>query len=225
MSDSIRLSLITKTILLILSNIFILRPLEVEGEVLWFFFLFLVFIIEQQGQLKTHIKYMLVYLLLQGVFLMTGHFSNSLVLRILGIVCYIILKFYPCLYVARTMISNLKVDEAYYSFKMLRINQNYIIPFLIFARMLPIANAERKEIVFQLKMRNGKLKLKDLPELLSTLIVNLVLIGDEITKAAMTKGVGYSKNRTHVQTYPLTTYDYGSMVAAGSLFIYLVVSL
>lgn len=203
-----RLGLSIKFILLLVSNIILIKPPGLYKEVIWFLLLFILFCLDRELSTKSQVRFLACYLILELLLKFSKPLSSYFLVRLFAILIYLGLRVLPSLYVGSNIIRSVRVDEIYYYFDKLKINLSYAIPLIIFIRLFPIAKEEFKELIFQHRMKNRKFSLENLLDLEVSLIGNLTIMGDDLTKAALSKGMGYKDTRTISFSYPIVFLDY-----------------
>lgn len=109
----------------------------------------------------------------------------------------------PCMIMGYYMISSTKVSEFICAMEKIHISNNFIIPFAVMFRFFPTIKEEYLSIRDAMRMRGIQFNRNILSMLeyrLVPLMISMVKIGDELSAAAMTRGLGNDTKRTHVCT-------------------------
>lgn len=133
-------------------------------------------------------------------FLLEALGSTSLAAVVLRFLTSIVLSFFPSTMFAYYLLASTKVSEFVAAFTRLRLPEKVIIPFAVIFRFFPTVAEEYRSIrdAMQLRgigWRNGPVAMVEYQ--LVPLIASMVKIGDELSAASVTRGLGGSAKRTN----------------------------
>lgn len=126
--------------------------------------------------------------------------STSIVGLMLRFIAMLMLQFIPGTMFAYAMIVGTKVSEFVAAMEHMRLSQKIIIPFAVIFRFFPTVAEEYSSIKDAMRMRglgwrNGPVAMIEYR--LVPLIVSIVKIGDELSAASVTRGLGGDVKRTN----------------------------
>ena len=133
----------------------------------------------------------------------------------------------PACMMAYFIIKNTKVAEINAAMEKLHITQKISIPFMVIVRFIPTLRREATGINAAMKMRGIRLgggkPLKMLEYRMIPLLMSSVKIGDELSMAAVTRGLGAPIKRTPVYRIKFNILDY-IFIGTGAFCITLLLS-
>ena len=115
-----------------------------------------------------------------------------------------VVQFLPIIATAAYAVQTTQVSELVASLERLRLPAALIIPLSVVLRFLPTIGEEHRSIADAMRMRGISLAggvrnpITLLEYRVVPLLMSLVRIGDELTAAALTRGLGGTRSRTHV---------------------------
>lgn len=128
----------------------------------------------------------------------------------------------PCLVMAYYLLSTTKVSEFIASMERMKLGKKIIIPVTVMFRFFPTFAEEYRSIQDAMTMRKitiSKGIIKNLEYRFVPLIVSIVNIGDELSAAAMTRGLGVENKRTNFCSIGFGLWDALFGATVFSLFI------
>lgn len=159
-------------------------------------------LILSERQFKTAGKYLILYIVcftLERVALTT---LNGILSFIVLAVTSIMTRFAPGIMMGAYLISSTSVSEFIGSMERMHITEKIVIPISVIFRFFPTISEEYQAIRDAMKMRGIRFKGKTLFLMveyrLIPLMVSVVKIGDELSAAALTRGLGAPVKRTNV---------------------------
>lgn len=176
-----------------------------------------------EKQFKTAGKYFVFYVvcfILERIALtLIGGIPSFLLLAI----CSIMTRFAPGIMMGTFLLKSTSVSEFIASMERMHISEKIVIPLSIIFRFFPTIKEEYKAINDAMKMRGisfgGKNPLLMIEYRLIPLIFSVVKIGDELSAAAITRGLGAPVKRTniceigfHIQDIILIAISLGCLV-------------
>ena len=176
-----------------------------------------------EKQFKTAGKYFVFYVvcfILERIALtLIGGIPSFLLLA----VCSIMTRFAPGIMMGTFLLKSTSVSEFIASMERMHISEKIVIPLSIIFRFFPTIKEEYKAINDAMKMRGisfgGKNPLLMIEYRLIPLIFSVVKIGDELSAAAITRGLGAPIKRTniceigfHIQDIILIAISLGCLV-------------
>lgn len=125
----------------------------------------------------------------------------------------VISRFFPALMMGSYTMTTTTVSEFLSSMERLKLSKTITIPFSVMFRFIPTILDESKSINNAMKMRGITTKeifknpILYLEYKLVPLIISVVKIGEELSAASLTKGLGYNNKRTNICTIGFHTMD------------------
>jgi len=216
------LLLIINTVIISDSTNVLISGLKISFVILVFFFLI------DMKKVKMAVMYAGIYLLAIGgdYILMSGYISGisagGLILRI---VVYLVERMLPNMMMAWFVLHTTKVSEFIAAMQKMHFPQTVTIPFATVFRFFPTLADEYSSIQDAMKMRNIRLGtgiISGIEYRMVPLIVSVTKIGDELSAAAMTRGLTTEGKRTSYCEIGFDIQDYAAFVAiASSLIIFI----
>lgn len=151
---------------------------------------------------KRAAGYLLLYCLADAsVFFISGRVHGFIYFLIMGI-CGILLRFLPCLMMGAYLVSTTTVSEFTAAMLRMHISEKIIIPLSVMFRFFPTVLDEFKSINTAMKMRGIRFGGVGIAKMIEYRIVPLmtccVKIGEELSAAALTRGLGGDVKRTNI---------------------------
>ncbi|MCR5770950.1 MAG: energy-coupling factor transporter transmembrane protein EcfT [Butyrivibrio sp.] len=216
------LLLIINTVIISDSKSVIVSGLKISFVILVFFFLI------DMKKIKMSVIYTVIYLLsaIGDHILMAGYINGisagGLVLRI---VVYLVERMLPNMMMAWFVLHTTKVSEFIAAMQKMHFPQTITIPFATIFRFFPTLKDEYSSIQDAMKMRNirfGTGLVSGIEYRMVPLIVSVTKIGDELSAAAMTRGLTTDRRRTSYCKIGFYMQDYVAfMLAAASFMIFI----
>ncbi len=194
----------TKLILLLVVNTVIIsdsKSILISGLKVALVILVLFFLIDMK-KIKMSVMYVLIYLLAMGgdYILMSGRINGmsagGLTLRI---VVYLVVRMLPSVMLAWFVLHTTKVSEFIAAMQRMHLPLTVTIPFAIIFRFFPTLADEYSSIQDAMKMRNIRFGTgieAGIEYRMVPLLVSVTKIGDELSAAAMTRGLTTDNKRT-----------------------------
>ncbi|MCR5515531.1 MAG: energy-coupling factor transporter transmembrane protein EcfT [Lachnospira sp.] len=223
----------TKLMLLLLSNTVIISDIKstlISGLKLALVMLVFFFIIDMK-RIKMAVIYLLIYLLALGgnYVLMTGFISGiSAAGLVLRIVVYLVERMLPNIMLASFVLHTTKVSEFVAAMQRMHFPQTITIPFAIIFRFFPTIADEYSSIQDAMKMRNirmGTDLISGIEYRMVPLIVSVTKIGDELSAAAMTRGLTTKGKRTNYCEIGFYLQDYIAFFVMALSFLIFIIGL
>lgn len=156
-----------------------------------------------------------------SAFVLAATFADVYLLeRTTGIINIIVLmfssivaRFLPAIMMGSYTMTTTTVSEFLSSMERLKLSKKVTIPFSVMFRFIPTILDESKSINNAMKMRGITTKeifknpILYLEYKLVPLIISVVKIGEELSAASLTKGLGYNNKRTNICTIGFHTMD------------------
>ena len=133
-------------------------------------------------------------------FLLEALGSTSLAAVVLRFLTSMVLSFFPGTMFAYYLLASTKVSEFVAAFTRLRLPEKVVIPFSVIFRFFPTVAEEYRSIRDAMQLRgvnwkNGPVSMVEYR--LVPLIASMVKIGDELSAASVTRGLGGPAKRTN----------------------------
>ncbi len=131
---------------------------------------------------------------------------------VLALMLFIITKILPTVILARYIVKSTKVSEFLAAMNRLRITDKLTIPISVIFRFFPTVVEESRAINDAMRMRGIEMGSKKASEALEYRMVPLIascsIIGEELSAAAMTRGLEVGKRRSCIWNIRLGFMDY-----------------
>ncbi|UNC93093.1 energy-coupling factor transporter transmembrane component T family protein [Candidatus Contubernalis alkaliaceticus] len=181
------------------------------------------FVLLLSGKGRTGIKLMAVYACFFLVDTMIVLAGSEQLKVLLGVFIYSVMKFIPIIMLGSWIASTVKVNEFIAAMEQMRLPRPVILPLAVMLRFLPTVKEELGYIRDTMKMRNIELSLKGIlfhplktmEHILVPLLMRSVKEADELSAAALTRGVDGDNKRTTLRDVRILFVD----VTAALLFI------
>ena len=161
---------------------------------------------------KMAIEYIFIY---SVATVLTGVYNTSTTGLVHFLVfgsCSIILRVLPCMMTGAYLMSTTKVSEFTAAMQRMHISEKIIIPLSVMFRFFPTILDEYRSISSAMRMRDirlgGRNVLKMIEYRLVPLITSCARIGEELSAAALTRGLGGDVKRTNICRIGFRAADY-----------------
>lgn len=155
-----------------------------------------------ERRVKTAAKYLLLYLVCYAVEMAAVNWTKGMLSFLLLAVSSIMTKFAPGIMTGAFLLSTTTVSEFIAAMERMRISEKIVIPLSVIFRFFPTIGEEYRAISDAMKMRGirfgGRHPARMIEYRLIPLMVSVVKIGDELSAAALTRGLGAPEKRTNV---------------------------
>ncbi|MCR5650339.1 MAG: energy-coupling factor transporter transmembrane protein EcfT [Lachnospiraceae bacterium] len=220
----------TKLLLLIVVNTVIIS--DSGSPVIWWLkiaFVILVFLLLlDMKKIKMSILYVVIYALamLGDHILVSGSINGmSMGGLVLRIVVYLIERMLPSVMLAWFVLHSTKVSEFIAAMQKMHLPQTLTIPFAVIFRFFPTISDEYSSIQDAMKMRDIRFGTgigRGIEYRMVPLLVSVTKIGDELSAAAMTRGLTTDTKRTSYCSVGFHASDaaaFAMMIAGSVLFV------
>ena len=151
---------------------------------------------------KTAVKYLLLYAVCFALERVALYYLSGLASFLLLAVCSIMTRFAPGIMMGTFLIATTSVSDFIAAMKRIHLTEKIIIPLSVIFRFFPTIGEENSAISDAMRMRGirlgGKHPGKMLEYRLVPLMISIVKIGDELSAAALTRGLGAPVPRTDI---------------------------
>lgn len=151
---------------------------------------------------KTAIGYILIYSASFLAFMLWGNKTSGILNFLLLGICGILARFLPCMMMGAYMISTTTVSEFTAAMQRMHLSEKIIIPLSVMFRFFPTVIDEFVSINAAMKMRDIRIGGRNFSKMFEYRIVPLmtccVKIGEELSAAALTRGLGGTVHRTNI---------------------------
>lgn len=151
---------------------------------------------------KTAIGYILIYSASFLAFVFWGDKTSGIINFLLLGICGILARFLPCMMMGAYMISTTTVSEFTAAMQRMHLSDKIIIPLSVMFRFFPTVIDEFVSINAAMKMRDIRIGGRNFSKMFEYRIVPLmtccVKIGEELSAAALTRGLGGTVHRTNI---------------------------
>ena len=152
--------------------------------------------------------FLLLFLVQQGVII----FKEQNIPILLMLICQILVRFIPCIIMGSFAINSTKVSEFIAGMQKLHVPNEITIPMSVIFRLFPTIKEEFDAIRNAMLLRNitfGKTSISNLFEYrMVPLMICSVRIGEELSEASLTRGLGGRAKRTNICRIGFGILDY-----------------
>lgn len=149
---------------------------------------------------------------------------NGLLVLLLALV----MRLFPTFMMGYYIINSTKADEFVSAMERWKISKKVLIPIAVVFRFIPTMKEEAQAITAAMHMREIRFGTKKfwsnpaaiLEYRLIPLLISVVKIGDELSAAALTRGLGNSAKRTSIAQVGFSIYDFIILIAVILLLIW-----
>lgn len=154
-----------------------------------------------------------------------------LISMILGLVVELIFRFFPVFMFGYYIIKSTKPNEFISAMNLWHVPEAFIIPVSVVFRFVPTLAEENKSISNAMRMREirfGTKKFLKNPSMileyrLVPLMMSVAKIGEELSAAALSRGLGGLKKRTCIVELRFGIWDAGTVILIGVLVIWTII--
>ena len=172
---------------------------------------------------RTASKYLLLYAVCFALERMALHVLSGLPAFLLLAVCSVMTRFAPGFMMGAFFISSTAVSDFIAAMKQLHITDKIVIPLSVIFRFFPTIGEENAAINDAMRMRGirfgGRHPGKILEYRLIPLMISVVKIGDELSAAALTRGLGAPVRRTDICNIGFHAQDVVMIVLCAAAFV------
>lgn len=155
-----------------------------------------------ERRMKTAAKYLVLYIACYAIEMAAINRTNGMLSFLLLAISSIMTKFAPGIMTGAFLLSTTTVSEFIAAMERMHISEKIVIPLSVIFRFFPTIAEESHAISDAMKMRGirfgGKHPALMIEYRLIPLMVSVVKIGDELSAAALTRGLGAPEKRTNV---------------------------
>lgn len=216
----------TKIFLLLIINMIVLIHDTSREIILIKFFVTLIAVglLIASNKAKFAIVFLVVYTLSLNVEILFVFISKEIFLgAMLRIVTGLITFIGPCTIMGYFLISTTRASEFIAAMEKIHLPTKFIIPFAVMFRFFPTIKEEYNSIQDAMKLRGISFKngiLTAIEYRMVPLMVSVVKIGDELSAASLTRGLGVNIKRTNTCKIGFGIYDViFSCLVTGSLIL------
>ena len=172
---------------------------------------------------RTASKYLLLYAVCFALERMALHVLSGLPAFLLLAVCSVMTRFAPGFMMGAFFISSTAVSDFIAAMKRMHITDKIVIPLSVIFRFFPTIGEENAAINDAMRMRGirfgGRHPGKILEYRLIPLMISVVKIGDELSAAALTRGLGAPVRRTDICNIGFHAQDVVMIVLCAAAFV------
>lgn len=180
-------------------------------------------------KIKCAVLYIALYCLSSAAVYFLGSRTQGVVHFLIMGICGILLRFLPCLMMGSYLISTTTVSEFTAAMLRLHISEKIIIPLSVMFRFFPTVFDEFKSINTAMQMRGIRFGSVGIAKMIEYRLVPLmtccVKIGEELSAAALTRGLGGEVKRTNICKIGFHAQDYLAIALCMVPFLLLILQL
>ena len=155
-----------------------------------------------EGKWKTAAKYLVLYAVCFALERLAIYKMSGLAAFMLMALCSVMTRFAPGIMMGAFLIASTSVSDFIAAMKRMHISEKIIIPMSVIFRFFPTIGEENAAITDAMRMRGirfgGRHPGKMIEYRLIPLMISIVKIGDELSAAALTRGLGAPVKRTDI---------------------------
>lgn len=159
------------------------------------------------GKGKSGVKFLVAYAFLALIDFLTAYAGAESVRVLLSVFIYSFMKFIPVIMLGSWLIATVKVNDFMCAMETVGLPRTVIIPLAVLLRFLPTVKEELGYIMDTMKMRNIELSFKGvlfhpvrtMEYILVPLLLRSVKVSDELSAAALTRGIDGENKRTSLR--------------------------
>lgn len=155
-----------------------------------------------EGRWKTALKYLVLYAVCFALERLALYCLSGITAFLTLAVCSIMTRFAPGIMMGAFLIASTSVSDFMAAMKRMHVSEKIMIPLSVIFRFFPTIGEENTAISDAMRMRGirfgGKHPGKMIEYRLIPLMISIVKIGDELSAAALTRGLGAPVRRTDI---------------------------
>ena len=216
----------TKLLLLLLVGLFVIGYIGGEDMIYWRIALTIlpVLLTLSQGKIGRALSFTAIYLVCFFLQLFLLPYTKGVASHLLLLTTGFFIRIMPGALMAMYAFTTTTISEFIAGMKKLHITDKIVIPMSVMFRFFPTCSEEFHAINEAMKMRDIKLGGKKVGKMLEYRLIPMmscsVLIGEELSASALTRGLGGKKKRTNICTLHLNIVDYILLLFSSTLIIY-----
>lgn len=215
---NIRLDPRAKLYLLLLGNLTLFLHISLTTEIILVGFYISLFFLA--GKTKSGLRMGLIYGVLVSIDLWVIPIADALLLNMLSLLSVGIRMMLPCIISGAYAFSTTTVGEMVCGLRKLKVPESIIIPTVTVIRFFPTISEDYRQIRNAMALRGiavGKLALlrqpmQSLEYILIPLLMNSNNVAQDLSVAALTKGIGLPGQHTSMVELKMTVLDWSYMV-------------
>lgn len=192
------------------------------GYLKWAAILLPFFIVFSEGYYRSAVRYLCAYMLLHVIAMhldMHSAVATIFIILITGFLC----QFLPSMYLATHLMKTTPVREFIAAMKRMHMPDAIVIPISVMFRFIPSIGEEYQMIRRAMYMRSiasARNPIRMMEYRIVPLLMSVLNIGNELSMAAVARGLGANAKRTSVYRVRLRAWDIMLMLLLVALFIY-----
>ena len=216
---TIRLDPRAKLYLLVLGNLTLFLHVSLTTEILLVTLLLSLYFLA--GKSKSGIRMAVVYGVLVGIDIWVIPIAEGILLNVLSLLSVGIRMMLPCVISGGYAFSTTTVGEMVCGLRKLRVPETIIIPSVTVIRFFPTIAEDYRQIRNAMALRGISFRtpMEALEYILIPLLMNSNNVAQELSVAAMTKGISLPGQHTSMVELSMKWYDWGYMAACTVPFI------
>lgn len=178
-----------------------------------------------ERRIRTAGKYLLFYILCFVLEQAAIQFVKGTLSFLILAFCSIMTKFAPGIMMGAFFLSTTSVSEFIAAMERMHVSEKIVIPLSVIFRFFPTIGEEYAAIADAMRMRQirfgGKKPAAMLEYRIVPLMISVIKIGDELSAAALTRGLGCPGKRTNMCKIGFHLQDFvGMALCVGSLLLF-----
>ena len=171
---------------------------------------------------RTAVRYLLLYAVCFALERAAMRLMSGLPAFLTLAVCSIMTRFAPGVMMGAFLIASTSVSDFLASMKRMHVPEKIVIPMSVIFRFIPTIGEENAAIADAMRMRGirfgGRHPGRMLEYRLVPLMISTVKIGDELSAAALTRGLGAPVRRTDICSIGFHAQDFAMLIICAACF-------
>ncbi len=214
-----------KLILLLLGNITLFFHISTTAEVMLMAFIFTLFFLSKKY--KSGIRLLLLYAILLSAEIWLLPIAEGLLQNVCSMFTVGIRMIAPCIVTGSYLFTTTTVGEMVCAMRKMRISESIVIPCVVVVRFFPTIIEDYKQIRNAMTLRgiiSGKGSLikhpfQSLEYILIPLLMNSSSVAEDLTAAALTRGISLEGKHTSMVEISMKAFDWFYIVLCSMPFI------
>lgn len=210
----VKFDLRTKLMLILVVNLFLLLSHTLVFELVLVFSCLLLITID--GQPKSAFHFLIVFFIMLSIDQLVTPYMSGFVFTLVSFITVALRKFLPCFILGKWILTKTEVSEFVAVMWKLRLPQTAIIPLSVVFRYFPTIKEEWASIRAVMKMRGIHVSLE---HMMVPLLMSAVNVSEELSAAALCRGLDNPGAHTSLVQVRLSPYDIAVWMITGILAV------
>lgn len=210
---TLRLDPRTKLYMLVLANLLLFLHVNIETEAIVVMLFLIPFLFSNKR--KTGFKFLVIYICLLGLDFFVIPIAEGVLLNLISLLSVGIRMMLPCIITGAYAFSTTTIGEFVCALRRMHVPESVIIPCMVVIRFFPTIKEDYIQIKNAMEFRGiavGNAALvrhpaQTLEYILIPLLMNANNVAQDLSVAALTKGIGLEGKHTSLQEIRFTAFD------------------